>query len=282
MEILYNEQARCSERLLPKNGERREGDVWKSVQPFCRKLIWSVSPAVAITMLAWSKQIQRERGDQTKTINYYRRHHMSTLLGRCIQIIKYNKSFHLEKVWSLSLWAHNREDGSYAEFSPALPMFSLATVSVVGAVSGEDVDNCDNLTSATLALTRIYHWTVALLSRRASVITRSMCHPFCLSPFVSPFPLWLIDVVAAAVSHWQNRRPRSSDQYEEERDKKRSLRSPILFSPTPLSLPLPLPFLISRQNPRLLCTKEIESSRRRRQYTTIRRGELRGHQLEGT
>ena len=24
---MYNEQARCSERLLPKNGERREGDV---------------------------------------------------------------------------------------------------------------------------------------------------------------------------------------------------------------------------------------------------------------
>ena len=122
------------------------------------------------------------------------------------------------------------------------------------------------VTSATSPGTALAFIIGLLHPRSAPVIIRSMCHCVLLSPSAIPLP----DASSTSSAVCQSLpESRTSDQYEErerrgreERDKTRSpLKPPFLLSPT----------LISRQNPRLLCMKKIESSRRRRrrQYHSL-------------
>ena len=110
---------------------------------------------------------------------------------------------------------------------------------------------------------RIYHWTVAS--------TQRACHHSQHVPLCPPPPLALpfhpdasstSSAVCQSLPEW-----RTSDQYEERRGRKKGIKRGALFP----FLPLPSPTLISRQNPRLLCMKKIESSRsrRRRQYRSL-------------
>ena len=137
-------------------------------------------------------------------------------------------------------------------------------MSCVRAVASQRLNSQERMsitvTSATNPCTALWHLSLDCCTHAARLSSFAACAIVSSAlPFQMPHRRRRL-----SVSHCQNGGPRIS--MKEERDKTRSpLKPSLLFSP------LLSPTLISRQNPRLLCMKKIESSRsrRRRQYRSL-------------